>query len=154
MPSPRARLEEAMERLGLRILVVEDNFLEAEMMENTLHDAGCTVVGPTRRLAEALALATQSPLDGALLDINLGGLMSFATAWELTYRGVPFAFVSGYPQSSVPGPGPLRAAPFLSKPVDERELVQTVSDFAPKPPTEAPSAAKPPRRLKRRRLNF
>jgi CheY-like chemotaxis protein len=147
-------MEKAVERLGRRIRGVEDNFLEAEMIQNALRDVGCTVVGPTRSLGEALALATQSPLDGALLDINLGGLMSFATAWELTYRAVPFAFVSGYPRSSVPGPGPLRAAPFLPKPVDERELVRTVSEFAPRPPSKAPSVAGRPRRLKRRQFNL
>jgi CheY-like chemotaxis protein len=143
-----------MERLGLRILVVEDNFLEAEMMQETLQAAGCTVVGPTRRLSEALALAAGSPLDGALLDIKLGELMSFATAWELWHRAVPFAFVSGYPRSCVPGPGPLRAAPFLSKPVDSADLVRTVAEFAPKPAPPGERRPMPARRLRRRQLNM
>lgn len=143
-----------MQRLGLRILVVEDNYLEADLIQKTLLEAGCTVVGPTSRIAEALSLAAEDSIDGALLDIDLKGLKSFATAWELQHRAVPFAFVSGYPRSFIPGPGPLRAAPFLSKPLDERELVRTVSGFAAKAPASPAKRAKPPRRMKRREFNI
>ena len=143
-----------MEQLGLRILVVEDNFLEADLIQKTLQDAGCTVVGPTGRVAEALSLAAEDSLDGALLDIDLKGLKSFATAWELRQRAVPFAFVSAYPRSYVPGPGPLRAAPFLSKPLDEHELVRTVSAFVAKTSSSPARKAKPPRRMKRRQFNI
>lgn len=146
-----------MERLGLRILVIEDNLLEADLMKQVLHAAGCSVVGPTARPEQALALARQNALDGAFLDIHLAGLNSFATAWELKRRGVPFAFVSGYPRSYVPGPGPLRDAPFLAKPFDRRELVATLSSFAPRAPSEPPKAPKPDkpqRRMKQRQLNL
>ena len=147
-----------MERLGLRILVIEDNLLEADLMEQVLHDAGCSVVGPTARPEQALALAAKGPLDGAFLDIHLAGLNSFATAWELKRRGVPFAFVSGYPRSYVPGPGALRDAPFLAKPFDKRELAATLLSFAPNPPSippaKAPKPDKPPRRMKQRQLNL
>jgi hypothetical protein len=66
--------------------------------------------------------------------------------------------VSGYPRSYVPGPGPLRDAPFLAKPFDKRELMATLSSFAPKPPAEPATRAtnpdKPPRRMKQRQLNL
>jgi CheY-like chemotaxis protein len=144
-----------MEQLGLRILVVEDNFLEADLIRKALLEAGCTVVGPTARIAEALSLAAEDAIDGALLDIDLKGLKSFATAWELQHRSVPFAFVSGYPRSFVPGPGPLRSVPFLSKPLNEDELVRTVSRFAARAPAAAAAAkARPPRRMKRRQFNI
>jgi CheY-like chemotaxis protein len=138
---------------GLRILVVEDNLLEADLVQRTLEEVGCEVVGPAARLAEALDLVQRCELDGALLDINLAGVNSFAAAWRLQERKVPFAFMSGYPRSYVPGPGPLRAVPFIAKPLDEQEVLRTVAQFAPTEPAPA-TKPQPPRRMKRRSFNL
>ncbi len=61
---------------GLRVLVVEDNLLLAEVTEILLEDSGREVVGPAGRLQRGLELARDEPLDGAILDINLHGEMS------------------------------------------------------------------------------
>ena len=42
---------------GCRILVVEDEMLIAVMIEETLQDLGCVVVGPVAKLDAALRLA-------------------------------------------------------------------------------------------------
>lgn len=47
-----AQLDKAF--TGLRILVVEDNFLAAEVVRDTLESNGCTVVGPVGRIADGL----------------------------------------------------------------------------------------------------
>lgn len=41
---------------GLRILVVEDNFLLAETLRMLLEDNACEVIGPAPRVAAALPL--------------------------------------------------------------------------------------------------
>ena len=110
---------------GLRILVVEDNFLAAEVVRDTLERSGCTVVGPVGRLAEGVRLAEQEALDGAVLDVNLNGDRCFAIAQTLRGRHVPFIFLSGY-DDSAPVPPELKATQWLSKPVAEDQLLAAV----------------------------
>lgn len=139
---------------GLRILVAEDNLLEADIVQKALAQVGCDVIGPVPRLTDALDIVQRQQLDGALLDINLNGVNSFAAAWRLQERRVPFAFMSGYPRSVIPGPGPLRTVPFITKPLDEQDLLRTVARFVPDEPTPP---TKPPvrqRRMKRRQYNL
>lgn len=81
---------------GLRVLVVEDNYLMAESTAMTLTDFGCEVVGPAGQLEKAMELAEREPLDGALLDINLRGKLAFPVGLILRRRNVPFALVTGY----------------------------------------------------------
>jgi CheY-like chemotaxis protein len=115
---------------GLRILVAEDNLLEAEWLQQLLAEAGHEVIGPAARLGEALYLATHEQIDGALLDVDLAGVNSFAVAWCLRDRHVPFAFITGYPRSYFSGPRSLRSFRCMAKPLDEDELLQTVAAFA------------------------
>ena len=108
---------------GLRVLVVEDNFMLAELTRDLLEDAGCQVVGPVGRLEEGLAHARTEPIDGAILDINLHGELSFAIAEVLARRGVPFLFVTGYQDRSMMPLG-LRSALRLDKPVSNERLIE------------------------------
>lgn len=125
---------------GLRVLVVEDNLLLAEVTKILLEEGGCQVVGPAGWLQRGLELAEHEPLDGAILDINLHGDMSFAIAEVLSRRGVPFVFVTGYEDRSIV-PMAYRSAPRLDKPVaDERLIEVLVAAFAPKRPDSDPQA--------------
>ena len=83
---------------GCRALLVEDEMLVAMVIEDALIDAGCEVVGPIARVETALDVIRREPVNFALLDINLGGTMSYPIADELIARGVPFSFVTGYGQ--------------------------------------------------------
>jgi DNA-binding response OmpR family regulator len=115
---------------GLRILVVEDNFLMAESVRDLLDECGCETVGPAPRLEVALELARHELLDGALLDINLAGEYCFPVARLLRERGVPFMFLTGYDDCSVA----FRDAPRLSKPFDRLEVaVMAARHFVPTP---------------------
>jgi DNA-binding response OmpR family regulator len=78
-----------------RILVVDDEPLISMLVEDWLTELGCEVVGPARSLEDGLDLAGSAPLDGAILDVNLGGQDSYAVASALQQRGVPFAFATG-----------------------------------------------------------
>jgi len=115
---------------GLRILVVEDMLLVAEVIEEELRDRGCRVVGPAARLEQGLALAASAELDGALLDVNLAGERCFPIADELTKRSIPYAFLTGYGESGIPSQYHL--APRLVKPFQPQVLIDLVARyFAP-----------------------
>jgi len=79
-----------------RILVVDDEPLISMMMEDWLIELGCEVVGPARSVQQGLDIAGSAELDGAILDVNLGGNNnSYLVAEALKKRGVPFAFATG-----------------------------------------------------------
>jgi CheY-like chemotaxis protein len=110
---------------GFRVLVVEDNLLLAEVTRLLLEDSGCAVVGPAGRLQRGLKLAQDGPIDGAILDINLHGEMSFPIAEVLSARSVPFIFVTGYEDRSIV-PLAFRSAPRLDKPVTDEQLLDVM----------------------------
>ncbi len=113
---------------GLRVLVVEDNFLLAEVTKDLLEHGGCTVVRPTGWVESALKLARVEALDGAILDINLHGEPSFAVAEVLFARGIPFMFVTGYDDVTIM-PATLRWARRLSKPVTDQQLLAVAAEL-------------------------
>lgn len=78
-----------------RILVVDDEPLISMLVEGWLTGLGCEVVGPARSEKEGLDIAGSAELDGAILDINLGGQKSYRVAAALEQRGIPFAFATG-----------------------------------------------------------
>ena len=125
---------------GLKVLVVEDNLLLAEVTKILLEETGCQVVGPAGWLQRGLELARAETLDGAVLDINLHGEMSFAIAEALSARGVPFVFVTGYEDRSIV-PMAYRSAPRLDKPVADERLIEVIAAaLAAKRPSGDPQA--------------
>jgi DNA-binding response OmpR family regulator len=109
---------------GLRVLVVEDTLLIADLIVQVLEDAGCAIVGPAPRVERGLALAMAERLDGALLDINLAGELCFPIAEVLVARGVPVAFLTGYGEATLPIS--YRGMPRLSKPFQLADLIDIV----------------------------
>lgn len=81
---------------GLRILLVEDEAMIAMLVEDMLIDSGAAVVGPASGVKAALEAISAEEIDGALLDVNLGGEQSFDVADALAERSIPFVFVTGY----------------------------------------------------------
>jgi len=112
---------------GRRILIVEDLFLVAEELSDTLQDWGCEVSGPAARVGDALALVAHETLDGALLDVNLGDERCFPIAQALRERGVPFIFLTGYDMSSA-FPPEFANVPRLPKPVDLKRLSSLIEE--------------------------
>lgn len=87
---------------GLRILVVEDEYFIAVDLIKRLENEGVQVVGPAATIDDALELIETQALDGAVLDLNLGGEMAFPVADALHARGVPFVFATGYDRAVIP----------------------------------------------------
>jgi CheY-like chemotaxis protein len=112
---------------GLRILVVEDMLLIAEVIVDELHDHGYRVVGPAARVEQALALVTSAELDGALLDVNLAGERCFPIADELEKRSIPYVFLTGYGEGGIPPK--YQHAPRLVKPFQPQALIDLVARY-------------------------
>ena len=80
----------------LRILIVEDEMLDALNIEDMLIELGHEVAGIASRLDPALDLARNGGFDAAMLDVNLAGDRSFPVADLLAARDIPFLFATGY----------------------------------------------------------
>ena len=120
---------------GLRILVVEDEFLVAMLVEEMLQDLHCEIVGPISTLEEALATVRQNHLDGALLDANLNGKNSSPVADELMGHEVPFVLVTGYGGHKA-DPPVLTRAPRVRKPINFDELADRMTEIFIRRPAE------------------
>src|SRR5262245_48203491 len=117
-------VSDAPDLSGLRILVVEDSVLVADVIADALRDRGCIVIGPVPRLEQGLVFAKREPLNGALLDVNLAGERCFPIAAVLAARGIPFAFLTGYGEGVMPPE--YRDASRLAKPFNTAHLVDLV----------------------------
>jgi DNA-binding response OmpR family regulator len=104
---------------GKRILIVEDEFLVAAMLEDELADAGALVIGPAATLADGLRLARTGDFDAAVVDWNLDGENSGPIAQALLQRDLPFVVSTGYGAVADEFAG----CPLLAKPYDPAELV-------------------------------
>ena len=116
-------------RLGpVRILLVEDEALVAMLVEDELIEAGARVLGPAASVDEALRLLdsvmADGGVDGAVLDMNLGGRSVMPVANALAQHAVPFIFMTGYGDTG--GHGPHAGVPTLQKPFTPRELIGTL----------------------------
>lgn len=87
---------------GRRILIVDDEPLVAMMVADMLSELGAIPVGPVFSHKQAQAAIDTHVFDGAILDVNLGDNFSFSTARELTRRGVPCCFATGYGAIAIP----------------------------------------------------
>lgn len=87
-----------------RILIVEDSPLLAMELQEMVEDCACAVLGPASKLADALAAVRNGEIDGAILDVNIGGEAIWPVAEALAARDVPFFFTTGYDDSVTPEP--------------------------------------------------
>lgn len=116
---------------GTRVLIVEDEFLVATLIEDMLESAGCVVSGPIPRVAEALDAVDHETYDAAVLDVNLGGDRIDPVARALSRRNVPFVFVTGYSIGNLPREYAER--PRLCKPFKMADLLGTLSSLLKRP---------------------
>ncbi|HEY9569180.1 MAG TPA: response regulator [Thalassobaculum sp.] len=111
---------------GLRILVVEDNLLLADVVCEALEQYGCEVIGPFASLHTGLQMACHSAIDGALLDVRLCDGLCFPIAEALEARHVPYLFLTGYDDERIIPPAHRRAVR-LAKPIDPDGLAAAIS---------------------------
>lgn len=111
---------------GTRILLVEDQMLIAMDLENILIGQGAAEVVATSSAADALIRLRRFAPDAAILDVNLGGGTSESVADELTRRGIPFAFATGYGDRSII-PERFAGIPVVRKPYEAASIIGQVS---------------------------
>lgn len=80
---------------GMHVLVVEDETMVSMDISMALQDLGARV-HETGLLSEAVDLARQDLVDGAILDIDLGGTSVFPAADILHARSIPIVFHTGH----------------------------------------------------------
>jgi len=97
-----------------KILIVEDNPRSGEVIQEILESAGFAVLGPARDISSALNLVQTQDIDGAVLDLNLGGSFAFEVAAALRQTGKPILVLSAYGPETLPTD--LRGLPYLQKP--------------------------------------
>ena len=108
---------------GRRILVVEDEYLNALLIEDVIIEAGGEVVGPVRSNRDALDLIGRAPIDLALIDVNVADGDTVPTYRLLRHHGVPTMVCTG---GMVP-PEMRREGfdgPVYAKPVSPSEIVR------------------------------
>jgi CheY-like chemotaxis protein len=108
-----------------RVLVVEDEYLIRMLLEDMLADLGYGVAAAVGTVAEASALATSGDFNVAILDVNLDGQEIFPVADILAGRSLPFVFVTGYGERSLPDR--YRDRPALQKPFQVEQLSSTLA---------------------------
>jgi two-component system, response regulator PdtaR len=116
-------------RLGLAVLVVEDEHLIALDIGETLVEGGCRVIGPAATVAGALALLDQETPDAAVLDLDLRGERVAPVAAALRDRAIPFVLASACSPAELAGRDELQGVENLGKPTDPRRLIATLARF-------------------------
>jgi len=116
---------------GIRVLVVEDDYLIAQLLDEMLRSTGCVVLGPLARLADALGAAKGETCDAAVLDVNLRGERVYPVAEILSGRNVPFVFVTGYADDALPRE--YAELPRLGKPFKAQQLIRALSNLVEAP---------------------
>lgn len=110
------------------IMVLEDDLLLAMDMEDHLRDCGFDVMGPFSRIEEALGAAEAAVLDGAVVDLNLRGELSFPVIDLLRRRGIPVIVCSGY--AELPEvKSKLSGLPLIAKPWAASKLSRMTSEI-------------------------
>jgi CheY-like chemotaxis protein len=115
---------------GVRVALVEDEFMIAEELAEILVDEGAEVAGPFSNLPRALEMMNTERVDVALLDVNLGGTPIYPVATLLAERGIPFVFMTGYSPDVLPEEH--RARPMIRKPFRAADLITLLGSVVTK----------------------
>jgi len=103
-----------------RVLIIENDFLIAEMINEMVCDLGYTVTRTVHRLPSALKELSQENFDGALVNIGIDEKKHGVDIADiLTAMGVPFGFVTGYGHALTERHAHV---PLLQKPFNTQQL--------------------------------
>lgn len=93
-----AMIDGENELRGCRVLVVEDEPLEALDYCDRLTEAGAEVLGPFGSVSDALQVVDSERVDVALLDYALADQNSEKLQAVLETKHIPFVVLTGYPR--------------------------------------------------------
>ena len=126
---------------GQHILVAEDSYFIAQELTEALEREGAEVVGPVATVDDARRLVLETTkLDGAVLDVNLGGEMIWPVADILFSRHVRLVFATAY------ATGPIKKfydrCKVAEKPTPAHAVVRLLSTEPPAAQPGLPDAAR------------
>lgn len=108
-----------------KVLVVEDEPIQALALEQMMRELGCTVIGPAGSTAEAAELLERERPNVALLDMVLQDGLALPLVRRLAEAEVPFAVVTGCDRMVRDHPL-LLGVPVLQKPYSPPRLRASV----------------------------
>lgn len=120
-------VDASTELQGWKVMVVEDEPLEALDYCDRLTEAGAEIVGPFGSASEALDVVGREAVDVALLDYALADQTSEELQTALETRHIPFVVLTGYPRVLVRRD---RQQVVLSKPISPHLLCRTIKAAA------------------------
>ncbi|HBK45805.1 MAG TPA: response regulator [Xanthomonadaceae bacterium] len=110
---------------GVRVLVVENDEMNAMLLGMQLEQAGADVIGPVGAVEDAVRLVKEREPQLAVLDYRLGeGQTSEPIALLLGDRGIPFVLATGAVADTMPAA--FRNGYILTKPYLAEDLVRTL----------------------------
>jgi DNA-binding response OmpR family regulator len=102
-----------------RVLIIEDEYMIAELISDMLPNFGYAVSGMAHTIATARQELAKRNFDAVLLDIGFDNQHSPEMADFLTEACIPFAFVTGFDHSFEPRHDQV---PLLRKPFTEDQV--------------------------------
>ncbi|OWV79175.1 hypothetical protein ATY75_28900 [Rhizobium sp. N122] len=131
---------------GKKVLVVEDEYLQARTIADALMEHGADVIGPFPTVEKALQYCGRDVIDAAILDVKVGDVTSFTVAESLCRDGIPFIFLTGYDREMIPPR--FKLVPHYLKPFVGRDaptalalaIAQLRSELPPRRPTKRPDS--------------
>jgi len=106
------------------ILIVEDEYFQADDLARVVDAAGFHVLGPFGHIAE-VSERDVADANGAVLDVNLHGEMVFGLLDRLRARQIPLALLTGYEPHLIPAR--FASIPIFIKPDDCAKAVASVA---------------------------
>ena len=113
---------------GYRIVILEDDYYQAQDCRQLLEAAGAKVIAISARIPDLPSLLEEGPIDAVLIDINLGHGLSFDFARALKAQGIPFVFLTGYDAAMLPDD--LAGNGYLTKPADAARIMDALARAA------------------------
>jgi two-component system, sensor histidine kinase and response regulator len=134
---------------GRRILLVEDNLLNQELVVELLESAGCEVI-VAGDAETGLAMASNHQPDLVLMDTQLPGMDGLTATARLgespETREIPVVALSAHAMAGDRNRAlEAGSAGYMKKPVDTRSFVDEVSGYLRDPPPASPPPAFPGR---------
>ena len=113
---------------SLKILIVEDQFVEANHLRLMLKKAGHSIIGMARSVSDAKFYIDQEKPELVLLDIFLSGKETGIDLAEILKEGnIPFIYLSANSNEEVLSKAKLtHPYGFLVKPFREKDLLITI----------------------------
>lgn len=110
--------------MKLRILIAEDDDIQALALEDELREAGHEVVAITNTLSDTILFLAANPVDVVVLDLELRGQMTFPVLDVAQRRGIPQIVTTGHDPSALKE---LPGVRVIEKPFSASDLLEIIA---------------------------